>query len=679
MRRPALLTALALGLGFLALAAADALATNPYKRISRYEEGTATAFPDASTPDAGSFDALPANARLYVAMHGESQGAGFNNDGGASATDADGLRSTDVGVVVLTEVGAASPETAATQTERYLNEHDSLHRNVMLGNSSVTGASYVNIAQGQAPYSYSLRQVTSGASFVAANRPTETFCNVADMMYLGANDEVSPGSATTFAANMVSQQANWQADSTSQCLGHVPLFPYSHSTSTQLNPPVATSETSIGVYMASTQNPRICPWFAGYSVAPVAGDAHYTAASQRRMGCYAGHAVQKYVIDQQGCLGLRPTPTSITAVNNVVTACFVGGDGSQIALDTTLVVQKGQNYGFWYDDDRQSNVPVITGVAVNGLHCVDLTLSGNVVAPARVSYADFGSILVDPGPAVATSLGGNVRDADPALCTGDAVPLNNWLVPFRETIASVSGSASASPTFSNTQSIDSNQAASNLLSARNIPTLNGVADFTIAFWLKSNALTFPGTTNVLLTASQSQQRMLDLRLGTGGTLVASLPVSVNDTANFCTVLAGWCLGRTWCHVMWRKNGASQSIDVDGAPVTCTQTGTVPAVMRTSPSVTWAFLSSVGNSSNFNGAHLAIWDRRLSDAERDQVYNAAVPPDLRTVVSGGAPEHFWPFQGDLSDWGTGKTHNFMRYGTGLTFQTTCAPGVGVGSC
>jgi hypothetical protein len=637
--------------------------------------------------DAGANDALPTNARIGGAYSGQSNMLGSDNDGGGTASDADGLRASDAGITFLTEIGSASNETPVTASANFLTGADPLGRNVIAGNWAVGSTPYSGLAQGTSPYNRGLTQVTTSATYIAANRPSEQYCLAYFAIAHGENDDsngaadVRPFSvAATYKNNLLTWQQNFSADTANHCLNYLPMVMLGQAASGELNPPVSRAETAIGMWLADLESSNHFTCAPHYSLSYLANNPHLTTASARRAGKYLGKCLDQIVIDRTGFNSLQPSlyagtaGTGITATNNVVTVCFMGGDGSNLVLDTTLVSRKGHAYGFDYWD-LQGDVPAISSVAINGTYprCIDLTLTRNAAAPARVQYANYSATTVDPGAAQRLSVGGNVRDQD-SITTGDAsdtTPLYNWAWPFDKPVDVVSGSASSAWTFANTHSADSTGIAGNILSARALDTCNGLSSCTICADLRSNAATWPTAANAVIAKAASGQRQFDWRTtSTAGTLRFFVSSSLSDSANFCTTNASVFTGQTWyrvCQVL-----PSNTVYVNGALTTCTVTGAMPSSITTANSDFEILNSSDSQPANFNAAHVAIWQRSLSAADVLEDYcgnrsscSSRTAQDAR-LMSTGCAANYWPLQQTLEDVGCGPTRNLISYGA-ITFE------------
>lgn len=635
----------------------------------------------AGTPDAGGFDALPADAILLSEGMGQSNFGGVDNDGGSSSTDT-GLRASDAGITVLTEVGAASNETPTTRASNYFRDNDSSSRDSCSGNAYLANTAIAGISQGTTPYNRAVAQMNLCASYAATNRTSEFICMTDVDLGEGENDEVAQMSAATYSTAVGALYTTIQADFPRQCLGHIPLFQTQHAASTELSTPVPTAETAIGAWLATTTNPRICVATPLYNQAWLANSPHMTATSACWTGCYIGKQRRKYVALQQGCLGL--VPDTITAANNVITMCAKGGDGpsSALTLDTTAVAQRGHAYGFYFTDS-QTDTPAISSVAVNGTNnrCIDITLTRNVdcTATPQLAYADYGIIGVDPGGANAQTIGGNVRDssADTCTCGGSSRALYNWLANFRAPVTSCTGSAQAY-SWANTHSLGSNDNAANLVSARSFSDLNGAANASWCMWLRADAATWPTTAEVVWQRFQGSQNQYDFRTtATAGSLRMFHPTSTSDGASH-TTCTGF-VGQTWTHVCFAKSGTTLTVFRNGVDITagsCTLTGgSVPATLTSPTRSPHLLLSTVGAGTAFDGRDFGVWTRALNVADSMELYCGSrsscggAAPTNPALLSTGPPVHNWPMNNSYEDNGSGTAVPLTSFAAGMTFSTS----------
>ena len=124
-------------------------------------------------------------------------------------------------------------------------------------------------------------------------------------------------------------------------------------------------------------------------------------------------------------------------------------------------------------------------------------------------------------------------------------------------------------------------------------------------------------------------------------IVASV---VNDATSESSITTGEDLGAGWNHVVLVSVGGDARIYLNGS-----------FKNDTSPDGTYSEGSFVmagddeGDAPDFDLAHLAIWDRALSDDEVSSLFTAGRTHDLRENVgdyTGGedGPAHWWPGDG-----------------------------------
>jgi hypothetical protein len=611
---------------------------------------------------------IPLNARLMVSISGQSNALGTDNTTALTTTQPyDGLRTIAAGTTAaLVEATVTTfGETPASAMANYIRAASS--RDVIVNNWAVGSTAYSGLDKGSAPYIVgSTAAITNMRNYILANRQDEIFYPAALAWIHGETDEVNGVSAATYAGFMDELQEDFEADvaALTGATNRIPLFLTQHAASGELNPAVSTLETAIGSWLAAVSNPHI------YCVGPeywgtwVANNPHINNTTARRLGRYFGRAIHEVLINGTDWKPLQPS--TITATNNIVTIDFEGGDGSALVLDTTNMIRRGHFYGFDYSDG-QADVPAIASVALTGSRQVQLTLTRNAQSPARVTYGNYGAVTIDPGANQQLAPGGNLRDQD-ATPSGDGdLSLVNWSVIFDKAIDSVTGSASSTAAFANTHSVDSTGAVRNLLSARALSTLNGQANCTWEFYLRSNAGTWPTAAQAIMGKAASGQRSFDFRTtSTAGTLRFFISTGLSDAANFHTTDASAFSGNTWYHVVVVKAGATIAVYRNGSAITITSTGTVPATMTNSTADFEILNSNDAQPAAFNMAHVSLYTRALSAADVTERYNAGTPIDPRTLSTGG-PVHYWPLQQTYEDLGSGTSRNLLPFGANIAFE------------
>lgn len=626
--------------------------------------------PSASIKFPG-FATLPANARFFISVSGQSNALGTDAQNALTTAQAyDGLRQpgqpsgNNATAIALTEANIAPNfgESCAAALANMIHELDSTGRQCIVHNWGVGSTAYSGLARGTGNYTFGQTGTTNARNYIVANRTAETFYPIALAWIHGETDEGNGVTAAQYQAFMNTLQSDFQSDvqTIAGTTARIPLFLYQHASSAQLNPANNHEETAIGSWLAPLSNSNIYLVCPAYAFAYVAANPHLTNASNRRLGRYYGRAIKRVIVDGANWRALQPS--AISATNNQVVLDFVGGDEiSALVLDTTNVVQRGHTYGFDYSDG-QSDIPCITGVALTGSRQVTLTLNRNAQSPARITYGNYSAVPFSLGASIPLAAGGNLRDQD-TTPTGDGDrALENWCAIFDQSVGSVSGSASSTTAFSNVNSLDSTGVANNLGSARALATLNGATNCSWEFYFRSNAATWPNN-NDLIGRAGSGQRMFEFRTATGGLLRFFLSTTLSDASNFYET-SGWA-AQTWYHCVVVKSGATIAVYRNGVLLVGTQTGVVPATL-TSPISDFELLN--GNNSapaNFNIAHVSLYTRALSALDVTERYNLGTPIDPR-VLSTGAPAHYWPLQTNGEDLGTTATRNLFLYGA-LTFE------------
>lgn len=643
----------------------------------RYRNGPAAGTHIHYPGIASGFVAPSATARMFFSLGGQSNGF-IGTDAQPSITTtqvADALRVSGrpnasngtTGVALLeADIAPNFGETGGTALANIFHALDPSGRQAIVHCWAVGSTPYSGLAQGTANYTFGQAGMANARTWINANRPAEQFLVGALCFDHGETDEGNGVTAAAYAAFMNTLQLNFQADArtlTGQT-ARVILLLYQHASSAQLNPASNTMNTAVGSWLATLNSPDIYMWGPAYPLAYVAANPHLTNTANRRAGCYAGRALKRILIDGAAWRPLQPN--AIVATNNSVVIDFVGGDETTaLVLDTTNVVRRGHTYGFDYSDG-QADIPVITSVALTGPRQVTLTLNRNAQSPARVTYGMYSAVPYNLGGAVALAAGGNLRDQDPTLngyeaaATPDPLPLNNWSVIFDRAVDSVAGSASATTPFANANSIDSTGAAGNLASAYALATLNGAANATWEFYIRSNAASWPANNDIMGRAG-SGQRQFEFRTASSNTLNFFISSTQSDNANFVTS-TGWT-AQTWHHVIVVKSGTTLTIYRNGVNVTGTLTGSIAATL-TSPISDFQLLN--GNNAapaNFNMAHPCLYLRALSAADVAERENGGVPIDPRLLSTGG-PNHYWQPNGE--DLGSSPSRTLRFFGA-LTIE------------
>jgi hypothetical protein len=620
----------------------------------------------------GSSDGLPTSGgdaityRHMVSLSGQSNSSPGSGGSPALSTSQpyDNLRRSGTTAIPLVET---TVETLASGFANWLSFHED-GRDVIIDGWGVGGTAYSGLAQGTGPYNTGLTGVLNSRTAVAALRPTETFRCSALLWVHGETDDFNGVSANTYQGYMETQQANWQADNLAALGANytIPMILTQHASNSRLVSAFAAN-VPMGQEQAARSNPgQIFLSHPTYHIPYNTNDVHYTNVGHRRNGEYLAKAFYQIVRQNAGFIPLRPS--TITATNNVVTINFEGGyDDLPIVFDTTNMAAK-PNMGFEYTDS-QADIPAITSVAITGDRQVQLTLNRNAQGTARVRYAYSCVPFTDAGPTALGGIGGNLRDQDPtpSRITGQN-PLWNWCVGFDRSVTSITGSASAAQTFTNTQSVDGT-GTNAFLSARNITALDGAANVSWSWWQRGNAATWPGSDQVVFTKNATSNRQFDFRKQAGGGATGTMRFYITNglTGLQYADYTGFS-AQTWQHIVVTFAAGVVVVYRNGVALTPSSTsGTFPAVLSSGSLADVEILAGSGGtgSCNQNMSHIAIWiGTALTAVEVGLMYNAGVPTNLRSTGGVTVPTHYWMLQGNYENVGNAANadkRNLLPYG------------------
>jgi hypothetical protein len=605
------------------------------------------------------------NERFMLALTGQSNMAGSGPGPALSTTQPfDNLRRSGVSAVALVETALESP---ASGIANFLTQQEA-GRGSIVHNWAVAATAYSGLARGTGVYNNAQTAVANSRTAINTLRPTEVFNAGCLVAVHGETDEANGVTAAAYDGFMDTWQSDWQSD-TRTLLGMptavIPLIYSQHGCWTLLNPNRDFTQVAIGQWTAARDNPNIYLACPTYMLPYATADIHFTNVGYRRLARYLGKALRAVHVLGQDWRPLQPARAD--GVNNVITLTLEGGDGSAIVRDTTNMLTKPFD-GFEYTDS-QADVPAISSVAVTGARTVQITLTRNVQSGARIRYAYSAVPGASSGPTSNGGPGGNIRDQD-ATPTGDGDnPLWNWLVSFDHALDSISGAASPTWAFVNTQSLS--LASSAFTSARRVTTMDGAANCTWSFYIRVTAGGWVGSDAAIISRNNTNQRQFDFRARAGGNMRFFVNSSLTDTANFGDT-TGWT-GAAWHHVVVVKSGTTLLVYRNNVSLTVTMTGAVPATMTSNARSDLEIGASTVGGATFPGniAHVAIWSGiAFSAADVSEQYNSNVARDPR-LHSQGAPSHYWPLQGTYEDVGSATSFNLFPY-VGATFAALAPP-------
>jgi len=293
-------------------------------------------------------------------------------------------------------------------------------------NVSSGGLSYAFLKKGGSWYSTALNSVAemhriSNLAFYAGATINPVVC---------VHGESDLGS-TTYAANLVEWQADYEADLTA-ITGESKTVPMLHSQVSSFGQD-SPARSTYAMLAAHEANPsKIVLVGPKYSLNYVDG-IHLTNTSMRLLGDYYGKAM--YAILSGGTFTpLRPT--SLVRSGAVITISFTGRVGD-LVLDDTTIDDPG-NFGFQWVQVGGTARAISSIALANSNTQLEITLDGDPGAPSAQSIIYAGPATAgnatgfDGGPS--TGPRGCVRDSD-ATEGFSEIPLWNWLVHFEKTVS----------------------------------------------------------------------------------------------------------------------------------------------------------------------------------------------------------------------------------------------------
>ncbi len=606
-------------------------------------------------------------AALYISAGGQSNMAGSSMTPVLSLTQPYASVRWDRAQSDFDPLVEATNETPVSAMANYVAQFGGM--NSVADNWAVGGQPYSTLEKGTATYTSMLSAMTAIGT-ARTNQPTKAV----SVWVHGEADDNNGVAAATYAGYMVDLQADVEADALARFPSAGPIVPLIYS-QVAAWPHYASvryrSTSALGQLAAALANPtRIFMVGPNYHL-PIQGgglDVHHTNEGSRRLGEYLGKVVKRVVVDGQPWLPLHMA--SATAVGPTITITVAGGDGSDLAVDTSLMVERHMR-GFEYVDD--SGAPgVITGVAVSG-RTITLTLDRDVAALGSNPRVRAG-LTAPPAVAVGSTgigPGTNVRDSDPSPSRSSSTPLRNWLAVQELAISSVTASGATRPAWGATQSL---RFPSTSAYARNAEwaALDGATAATISFWLKRDSA--PGNTFAVLAKNRASHRQFDIRVAPSSLTVyvaTNLTTIVNASTNTNTLV--WT-GGPWHHVVVVFDGSQGTVAdrvrvyIDGVSTALTTTPAWPTALTTGAAVELSVGASANRASalgSCNMRDIAMWRQAATPSQVTELFGAgdAIDPATTTL---GAPVTHYPLNGTLADYGSGTLRHLAGFG-GTTFQ------------
>lgn len=320
-------------------------------------------------------------------------------------------------------------------------------------NHGVGAQAYASLKKGTVPYANGMAQLNAVFSLATGLGKTHKVIGVTTIH--GESDEMNlwmyfsglglPVLRNMYRDFLVEWQHDYETDvkAVTGQLGTVPLYTDQMSSHTGAAHYVPIS--AIGQLSAAEENPGKIILVAPKYFLTYTDVYHLNNYSYRLLGEYYGKVVNQ--VFNEGKTWMPLYPISIIRTGNIVDAKFhVPEPATQIVFDTTAV-DAMPNMGFEYSDS--SGTTSISNVAISGTDTVRITLSGTPPGGSNqtLAYAYAGMINAIPGPHVAGSAKGNLRDNDPTISAYDSnTHLYNWATHFLKTITVASTVPPSAPT-----------------------------------------------------------------------------------------------------------------------------------------------------------------------------------------------------------------------------------------
>lgn len=632
--------------------------------------GTPSSLVRPSAPVAQPSDGLPLSVQVLLLLGGQSNAVGFGSTPVLSTSQPYSNlrwnRSTE-GFDALIESSAESP---ASGLANWLTSQEG-GRVSVVDNWGVNATTYSGLAQGTTPYNNMIEAVTEAAAALG------TEVRVAVPWVHGENDELNDVDAATYSGFMSELQADIQADIRA-ALGvefDVPLVLSQFSAWNQIFPANPRGLVALGQLDAGLNVPNVYCAGPNYHLAVQASgnNLHYTNVGARRLGEYLAKVVRRVVIQGQDWEPLHME--TAVAVGNVITVEVDGGDGSDLAVDTTNM-QERHTRGFEYTDESASPA-AITGVTVSG-RSATITLNKDAAASGVVRYALTADYDSRNGP-TGTGIGGNIRDQDPTLSRQDPTdaPLYNWLSSQELALGSFTAAGVVAPTWDNTQSVRQESAGQHVV-VPEFASLDGVVNATFSMWIKRD--TAPPSAFAFHARSQTGAQQFQFRVNTNGSVTIFLASNLSTLVSGTTAAGAITFGAAaWHHVAVvldldnATNDERVHLYIDQVDTAFVSPPTWPTALTTgSAAQTTLGANSLGLAgvTLFNWRDAAWFVGTAADQTAIDAIGAG-PVDLDGVGI-GPPDHWWRGESDFADYGASAAPRHGVGFSGVAFEAVVPP-------
>ena len=652
------------------LAAADDYGS-PQINLSLQANGIATA-EDFGSPTLSS--GLDIATWIYLSDGGQSNMAGSTSTPILSSLQPFSNTRWNRGAGTFDALIETSLETPDCGLANWLTEQEqtpSPGRVSVTDNWAIGGTAYSAMAKGTGPYT----NMAAAMAAAAAAAPGGTTWRAAQVWVHGETDDGNGVSAATYQGYMEALQSDFETDAQAALgfAGTVPLVYSQVASWPQYSPILVRSTVALGQLQAALDNPtKIFCAGPNYHLPVQSSGAnlHYTNVGMRRLGEYLAKSLYYALVRQQPRLPLYVS--GATAAGNIVTLTVGGGDGSDLAIDTTTVRERSDR-GIEYTDGSASPA-AITDVSVSG-RTITVTLNKDAAALANSPLVRVALTAPNDAPVGPTGNGpgSNIRDQDPAASRqGGEDPLRNWLSTQEIALTSSTPTGVTAPSWANAHSM---RFASSSQYARNAEwdAVDGLGSWTIAFWIKRDSA--PGSTVAAFARNITNRRQLDFRFTATGAIQAFLATNLTTVVNASTAAGAVAYGAsTWNHVAFVFDGslsatARLAAYVGAVAKAFSSPPSWPATM-TSPAYTELAIGSGSNGTPAlalgNMRDVAVWaGHAASAAEVSEIYNGGTVRDP-ALASFGVPGNLWRGETDWADYGSGVPRHLTAF-SGATIQ------------
>ncbi len=368
--------------------------------------------------------------RFFLALTGQSNAVG-RSPAATVEQPFQNQRSSGADLLPLVEMDRETIKSAAANMFTHLSGEKSARLIAYADAASAT--EYARLKKGSAAYTRIQRQVK--AAKIAVDKDGEILRALAVMVIHGESDHVFRSS--DYAASLLEWQRDFQEDfraATGQS-EPVPLFTDQLSSFTTYGD--ATSIIPAAQLRAAEMNiNRIYLVGPKYQYTYEDGK-HLLPAHLQWLGEQYGKVMKRVFLDKESWRPLSPRQTVVDGSKKIVRAKFFVPN-SPLVFDTQRVPEKS-NMGFELGHpDESVKLPSIVEVRIAGEDTIELQLSAELPACARLRYAFTGTpraMAGASGPNTEGSARGNLRDSDPTRSFHASWDLYNWCVQFDVPVA----------------------------------------------------------------------------------------------------------------------------------------------------------------------------------------------------------------------------------------------------